>query len=144
MDDIIFQMMRLKAKGFCCSQVLLILALEAQGKNNPDLVRSMGGLCFGSNSGEICGALSGGVCLISFYAGKGESEADDRYLIMLDELVEWFKAVADEEYGGVRCDDILERFPDRSICSMIVADTYRKCMDILTSHGFNPAAATNK
>ena len=60
MNDTIFRMMRLKAQGFCCAQMLLVLALEAQGKTNADLVRSVGGLCFGINgNGEVCGALSG-------------------------------------------------------------------------------------
>ncbi len=146
MDDMILQLMRLKAKGFCCAQIILILALEAQGKTNADLVRSVGGLCFGiSGAGEVCGALSGGACLISLYVGKGgvEEKADDRYVLMVGELVDWFSGEADDEYGGMRCDEILEKFPDRSICGRIVADTYGKCMDILVSHGFDPAVGKN-
>ena len=146
MDDMILQLMRLKAKGFCCAQIVLTLALEAQGKTNADLVRSVGGLCFGiSWSGEVCGALSGGACLISLYAGKGGDEEayDDRYMAMMGELVDWFGGAACDEYGGTRCSEILERFPDRSICGRIVADTYGKCMDILVSHGFDPAVGKN-
>jgi hypothetical protein len=146
MDDTIFRLMRLKAKGYCCAQMILILALEAQGRTNADLVRSMGGLCFGINwSGEVCGALSGGACLISLYAGKGNDEeaSDGQYMTMVGELVEWFGRVADDEYGGTRCNEILERFPDRSICGLIVADTYKKCVDILVSHGFDPAVGKN-
>jgi C_GCAxxG_C_C family probable redox protein len=146
MDDIMFQLMKLKTKGYCCAQMILILALEAQGKTNADLVRSAAGLCFGINwSGEVCGALSGGACLISLYAGKGgdEEAPDDRQMTMVGELVKWFIITADDEYGGTRCDEILERFPDRSICGRIVADTYGKCMDILRSHGFDPAIGKN-
>ena len=146
MDDMIFQMMRLKAKGFCCAQIIVILALEAQGRTNADLVRSMGGLCFGiSWSGEVCGALSGGACLISLYAGKGgdEEASDRRYMTMVGELTGWFRGAADDEYGGTRCNEILERFPDRSMCGRIVADTYEKCMNILVSHGFDPAVGKN-
>ena len=146
MDDVLFRLMGLKARGFCCAQVILILALEAQGKTNVDLVRSVGGLCFGiSGSGEVCGALSGGACLISLYAGKGGDEEayDDRYMAMMGELVDWFGGAACDEYGGTRCSEILERFPDRSICGRIVADTYGKCMDILVSHGFDPAVGKN-
>ncbi|MGA2108778.1 MAG: DVU_1555 family C-GCAxxG-C-C protein [Syntrophorhabdales bacterium] len=141
MDDVLFRLMGLKARGFCCAQVILILALEAQGKTNVDLVRSVGGLCFGiSGSGEVCGALSGGACLISLYAGKGgdEDRPDDRYAMMMGEFVGWFKEVAYGEYGGTRCDQILHEFPDHSICGRIVTDTYSKCMDILVSHGFDP------
>jgi len=145
-DDMILQMMRLKAKGYCCTQIILILSLEAQGKTNPDLVRSVGGLCFGVHwSGEVCGALSGGACLISLYAGKGADEEtpDSQYTMMVGELVEWFTIAAHDEYGGTRCHEILEKFPDRSICSLIVADTYKKCLDILVSHGFDPAVEKN-
>jgi C_GCAxxG_C_C family probable redox protein len=140
-DDVILKLMRLKAKGFCCAQMILILALKAQGKTNTDLVRSAGGLCFGINwSGEVCGALSGGACVLSLYAGKGgdDEASDDRTMTMVGELVDWFGREAGE-YGGKRCNEILERFPDRSICGRIVADTYKKCMDILMSHGFDPA-----
>lgn len=145
MDDLIFRLIKLKAQGYCCAQILLILALEAQGKTNADLVRSVGGLCFGINgSGEVCGALSGGACLISLWAGHGGDEAaqDDRYPTMMGELVDWFRGVAAAEYGGTRCNEILEKFPDRSTCGRIVADTYGKCMNILARHGYD--AATGK
>ncbi len=138
MNDLIFRLLKLKKTGFCCAQIILILGLEAQGKTNIELVRSVGGLCFGINgSGEVCGALSGGACLISLYAGQGSDEEvpHDMYPKMMGELVEWFRGVALAEYGGTRCNEILERYPDRSICGRIVAETYGKCMDILMSHG---------
>jgi C_GCAxxG_C_C family probable redox protein len=145
MDDTFMKLMSLKAKGFCCAQIILILALEAQGKTNPDLVRSVGGLCFGIHAGEICGALSGGVCLISLYAGKGDAEetSDERQITMMVDLMDWFRGVATDEYGGIRCDEILKKFPDRSICGQIVADIYEKCMDILMSNGFDPTVSKN-
>jgi C_GCAxxG_C_C family probable redox protein len=142
MDDLLLRLIRLKSKGFCCAQIIMTLALDAQGKTNADLVRSVGGLCFGINgSGEVCGALSGGACLISLYAGKGSDgeKPDDRHQTMMDELVDWFKKMADAEYGGTRCADILDKFPNNSICGQIVAETYGKCMDILASHGIDPA-----
>lgn len=146
MDDMILKLIGLNSKGFCCAQIMLILALEAQGKTNPDLVRSVGGLCFGVNwSGEVCGALSGGACVISLYAGKGDGDEvhDDRYMTMMGELVAWFREAADDEYGGTRCNEILDKSPDRSMCGRIVADTYGKCMEILVSHGFDPAGGKN-
>ncbi len=141
MDELILDVVKLYARGYSCAQIIMILALEARGETNADLVRSMGGLGFGINwSGEVCGALSGGACLISLYAGKGDDAetADSRCRTMLSELVEWFTIAADDEYGGTRCHEILERFPDRSMCGRIVADTYGKCMEIIRSHGFDP------
>lgn len=145
-NEMMFRLMDLKAHGFCCAQMIIILALEAQGRTNADLVRAAGGLCFGiDGSGEVCGALSGGACLISLYSGKGnKGEAvDERYQTMMAEFVDWLKAVGETEYGGTRCDEILEKFPDRTMCGRIVIDTYGKCMDILTSQGFDPAVGKN-
>ena len=142
MNDTFLQLMRLKAQGYCCAQIILLLALEARGETNAPLVRSLGGLCFGLHwSGEVCGAIAGGACLLSLYAGKGSAEetADERHLPMLDELVDWFRQRGAEEYGGTRCAEILARFPERGKCGQIVVETYAKCLDILAGHGFDPA-----
>ncbi|AJE03546.1 DVU_1555 family C-GCAxxG-C-C protein [Geobacter pickeringii] len=142
MNDLFFRLVKLKAKGYCCAQIIVLLALETLGKANDDLVKSVGGLCYGIiGSGEACGALSGGACLISLYAGKGGEEEmpHERHMTMLSELSEWFKGRADAQYGGTRCLDILEKFPNQGICGQIVAETYGKCMEILASHGFDQA-----
>jgi hypothetical protein len=62
---------------------------------------------------------------------------------MILELTDWFHSEANEEFGGTRCDEILEKFPDRSMCGQIVADTYGKCMDILIKYGVDPAKPLN-
>jgi len=141
MDDLIFRMLPLKKQGYCCSQILILLALEEQGKTNPDLVRAMGGLCWGvAMSGEICGALSGGACLLSLYTAKGEENdrQDDRYASMMADFAAWFHTKIAAEYGGIRCDDILARYPDKSICATLVSATYEKVMEILVAYGIDP------
>ncbi|MFZ0931868.1 MAG: C-GCAxxG-C-C family protein, partial [Syntrophobacteraceae bacterium] len=60
MEEMI-RMIHLAEQGFYCSQILLLMGLEARGKNNVDLVRSVSGLAGGIGfSGEVCGALTGG------------------------------------------------------------------------------------
>jgi hypothetical protein len=39
----------------------------------------------------------------------------------------------------MRCDEILEKSPDHTMCGRIVADTYAKCIDILVANGLDPA-----
>ncbi len=141
MNDTILRLVQLKKKGYCCSQMMIMLALEKQNRTNPELIKSVGGLCFGIyGTGEVCGALSGGSCLIALYAGKGsdEEDASDRYISMIRELSDWFHGMTEEEFGGVRCEDILQRFPDRSMCAQIVADTYEKCMTLLAANTLGP------
>ena len=77
---------------------------------------------------------------MSLYTGKGTEEetADDQHITMIRELTDWFHGMVHEEFGGTRCDEILTKFPDQSMCGRIVADTYGKCMEILVKHGFDP------
>jgi len=140
MDDLPFRMMKLRSDGFCCSQIVLILGLEAQarGSSNSELVRAAGGLCFGLVTGEeVCGALSAGVCLLSLYAGKGtkDEQMDERFLPMAKELNEWFREARGE--GSVRCNDIVAANQGKGACGTIVADTFVKVMEILAAHGLD-------
>ncbi|MCE1252455.1 MAG: C-GCAxxG-C-C family protein [Anaerolineae bacterium] len=136
------RMLELRRQGFYCSQILMKMGLELQGKNNPDLMRVMqslaGGLGF---SGEICGALTGGACLLGLYAGKGlpEEQEDPRLLFMIEDLVKWFKAGFGEQYGGITCDRILEDSPKNQMnrCPGLVAGTYQKVKELLVENGFD-------
>jgi len=77
MDDV-DQLMTLRKQGFFCSQILMSLGLELQGKTNPELVRAMNALAGGIGfTGELCGALTGGACLLGVYAGKGTPDEED-------------------------------------------------------------------
>jgi len=141
MEEMTLRLLQLNKQGYCCSQILLLLALETQGKTNVDLVRAMAGLCFGvALSGEVCGALAGSACLISLYTAKGGDvdEEDSRHPLMMTELTEWFRMTISAQFGGIRCDDILKRNPDKSACGAVVASTYNKVMEILTNHGIDP------
>jgi C_GCAxxG_C_C family probable redox protein len=140
-NDILFQMLPLAQKGYCCSQILILLALEAQNKENPELLRAIAGLCNGlGHSGEVCGVLTGGACLIAFHAGKGRDEEaeHDRLNLMISELTEWFREHIGAEYGGMTCRDILkdapDQKPDMSRCANILAETYIQVMTILTEN----------
>ncbi len=141
MDDLNFRMIELAGQGFHCSQILLILGLEAQGKDNPDLIRVMhslaGGLGF---SGDTCGALTGGACLIGLYAGRGtpDEEEDPRHSSMIEDLVEWFTQEC-TTFGGFRCRDILEDDPSNQMtrCLGLVSGTYEKVRTLLLENGFD-------
>ena len=142
MTDETIRMLQLAQQGFYCSQILLFMGLEAQGKKNVDLIRSMAGLAGGLGfSGEVCGALSGGACLLGLYAGRGapEEEEDERLNLMIGELVEWFTDEYGRKYGGIRCDTILDDDPASRTtrCPSIVLGTYEKVKDLLSQNGFD-------
>ncbi|MHC1698614.1 MAG: DVU_1555 family C-GCAxxG-C-C protein [Geobacteraceae bacterium] len=142
MDDMMFRMMELKSKGFYCSQIMMLLALEAQEKENPDLIRAMAGLAFGVGIGEVCGALTGGACILSLYAGKGTDEDEEHFRLMgmLAELGEWFREIYGGQFGGISCDAISEDGALRNErCGAVVVATYQKVLELLIKNGFDPS-----
>jgi hypothetical protein len=142
MGDRNLRMLQLRQEECCCTQIMLIMALETQNRTNAALIRAARGLCYGIGmSGEVCGGLSGAACLLSHYAGKGSEndKVDERHPLMLAELVEWFRESVAGNYGGMRCDEIPTAYPDKSVCSPIVAYAYSRAMEILGAHGFGPS-----
>lgn len=132
----------LKEQGFYCSQILILMGLELQGKENPDLVATMqalaGGLGF---TGELCGVLTGGASLLGLYAGKGKADQDENpaLLFMVEDLVNWFKQEYGNQYGGIRCEEILagNSAYQMTRCPLMVMGTFQKVKELLVENGFD-------
>ena len=138
MSDIFDRLFEYSQKGYSCSQVMLLIALESEGKENPDLIRAIGGLRGGLNgSGEVCGALSGGMCFLNYFGGRGsDDEVENANLKpMAKELYEWFIDYT-AEYGGIDCRQILDGDPGNKVqrCPMVVRDTLEKCISLLQEY----------
>jgi hypothetical protein len=141
MDQTQLRMMELSYNGYYCSQILLMLGLEAQGKSNPDLIRAMGGLANGCGfAGGPCGTLTGAACLLSLYAGKGVDDEyqDEALQYMLRDLGAWFSQTYGDRYGDTTCETIVgDRSEMRQRCGAIVAETYAKVMELLIAGGYD-------
>ena len=140
--DELLRMVELAGQRFHCSQILLSLGLEAQGKSNPDLIRAMAGLAGGIGfCGDTCGALMGAACLIALHAGRGTLDEEDHpsLNLMINELVEWFTQEFSECYGGIHCREILGEDPHNMTvrCPGIVSLTYAKVKLLLAENGFD-------
>ena len=71
-DEIVMQMIELAEKNYNCSQIMMILAMQQEGKENPGLVRAMSGLGDGCGFfNETCGGMTGAASMLAWYAGKG-------------------------------------------------------------------------
>ena len=141
MDQTMMRMLELGYNGYYCSQILLQLALEAQGKSDPDLIRAMGGLAHGYGSEEgVCGTLTGAACLLGLYAGKGTDDdyEDEQLKYLLKELGEWFFQTYGERYGGISWEAIMgERTAIRQRCGGVVAETWAKATELLAAAGYD-------
>ena len=135
-----FRVLELSMQGLGCSQILMTMALEEQGRENRELVRAMSGLLRGMSCGKICGALTGACCVLGLYAGQGAAEEspDSRLDLMLREMVEWFETEYIPRYESIECGGIIDNDPRLRLarCPVIVQETFEKLAELLKSHGF--------
>ena len=140
MNEDTFRVMELAMQGYQCSQILMVLALEAQGKQNPDLAKSMSGLVGGMGCGKACGALTGGSCVLGLFAGKESSEQnnDERLQLLLSQFGEWFDATYTARFGGINCDDIVhdDMRAKLSRCPTIVIESLEKLKELLAENNY--------
>ncbi len=130
--------MELALQGFGCSQVLMLLALEKEGKTAPELVRAISGLHGGLGfTGKNCGALSGGCCALALRLGRGtpEESEDPGLNAAIRCLVEWFEQDVGTRHGGIDCSTILAGDPRNRLsrCPEIVASVHAKVQELLDS-----------
>jgi len=142
-NETVNRMIELAGKGYNCSQIMVLLALEREGRENSELIRAMSGL--GDGVGffkETCGILTGAACLLGWYGGKGnDSEKESQKLLpMLQDLGDWFQQEIGNHYQGTRCKEIVGDLvgtdKGKQICGKILLTTHIKVNEVLTSHGF--------
>ena len=142
-DDLSFRIAELFLEGHKCSHILMRLALEAQGRESPDLERAMSGLALGMGQGFNCGALTGAACVIGLCGGRSLADAGERdgFGPALEELTGWFHAMAHEKFGGIDCAEIMKFDPALKAqrCPALVLETWRKIEEILAKHGLDVA-----
>lgn len=143
MSDQDFRIAELLIGDFKCSHILMMLALEAQNRASPDVVRAMSGLALGSGQGFNCGLLTGGACVIGLCAGRGsETETDDpRLAAALDDFTGWFHATMNDRFGGIDCADIMKFDPALRAerCPGLIGEVWDKLCECLDSHGIDIA-----
>lgn len=144
MDDTAFRMLKLVNSGYCCTQILMKMALDDEDKENADLIRAVNGLCMGIGSTQkTCGVLAGGVAIFGLYAGKGKDieYSKDDYSTMVDEYTEWFE----NEFGSTECQDIIGvcSITDYKTnqnymlkCGETLTKSYTKIQEILNQHEY--------
>lgn len=117
------EILDLKLKGYCCSQILMEMGLKRMEKENLDLIFAMAGLCDGAKSGRICGILSAGICLLYLADPK---EAD---MGLAEDLTDWFE----DAFGSTECSELVGEHPLSKVekCSMMLEDSFQKIEELL-------------
>ncbi len=117
------EILDLKLKGYCCSQIMMEMGLRRLEKENPDLIGAMAGLCDGMRSGRTCGILSAAICLLSLASPKaaGQSLAED--------LTDWFE----DAFEALDCRELMAGDPLAKVekCPMMLEATFQKIEELL-------------
>ncbi len=138
--DLEARILELSRYGYACGQILAILMLDTIGEENPALVRCMQGLNGGiGGSGDVCGCMAAGCCLISWFTGKPDDLGYDspHHKSALGQFTQWFRDEMEMEYTALDCRDIVGTNPAKKVqyCPQIIAATYEKCAEILEAKG---------
>ena len=143
MNPAMLDIMPLAAKNYCCSQILMLMALRAQGIENWELVRAASGVCHGMGaSGLTCGILTGGCLVIGLYVGRGREEElpNDRADLLVTEFVDWFRDRVIPDYGDITCQAVLgDGKPEVTRCGGLLAEAWDQILTILTEAGIDPS-----
>lgn len=117
------EILDLKLKGYCCSQMIMEMGLRRLEKENADLVSAMAGLCDGMWSGRVCGILSAAICLLYLADPKEASQGG------AGELSDWFE----DAFSHTDCKALMEGNPLNKVekCPMMLEATFQKVEELL-------------
>lgn len=117
------EILELKLKGYCCSQMIMEMGLRRLGKENEDLIAAMAGLCDGMRSGRACGILSAAICLLYLADPKEASQG------LTEDLTDWFE----DAFGAIDCEELIGNDPMGKVekCPVMLESTFAMAAEML-------------
>lgn len=142
MNALVLELLPYVRQGYCCSQLLLVLAMQLRGEDNPGLLRAMRGPCHGiGQSGGPCGLLSGGAAALAWLSGVDGGDEHPMLEAMINEYGVWFLERTLD--WGYSCESIIQGLaseagkyidkndtPDMSLCAEFLVQCWDKIMEI--------------
>jgi len=123
----------LNADWHCSEGILLAVGEHYLGEINPGVLRSStafaGGV--GGTNEELCGALAGGLMVISTLYGRTDARTSDERCM---DLAAAYRARFLEHFGHIRCADLKEHWIGKKgneTCAELVADAAGVLVDVL-------------
>ena len=153
MNALVMELLPYVRQGMCCSQLLMVLATQARGEENPGLVRAMGGLCHGiGQSGGPCGLLAGGAAALAWLSGTDGGEPHLMLEPLVNDYASWFYGRC-QNYGGHGCEQVVAGLaaeagatptagkPDMSLCADLLAECWDKILELYDSYDLGSVGA---
>jgi len=129
-DNELMRMNELKLAGHCCTSIIVQLGLDLRKEENEQFVNSVRVLCNGLQSGLICGALTGALCMLGLF--------DSKNVEMTREMVTWFESEYGQGNCSINCEDIVSNDPYKraTLCPGLVYATYSRAKQLLIDCGY--------
>lgn len=141
MEEKQIRIITLIKQGYTCSQILMVLYLESVSKQNTELVQAFRGLSYGMGlTGNSCGLLAGGACLIHLLPVVDIEEEKSILVNLTQEYISWFEEKT-KEYGSANCKDILKglcdeemKIPNCMYCSELIFQSWLKILTLFDTY----------
>jgi len=153
MNALVMELLPYVRQGYCCSQLLLVLAMQMRGEENPGLLRAMRGPCHGiGQSGGPCGLLAGGAAALAWLSGVDGGDEHPMLEAMTVEYGTWFlertqawgygcEAVAQGLAAEAGASPASDGKPDMSLCAGLLAECWEKIMEIYDAYQLDTVGA---
>ncbi len=147
MNALLLDLLPYVHRGYCCSQLLLVLAAQATDREDPGLLSALRGLCHGiGQSGGPCGLLTGGAAVLAWLVCRDADEPHPMLDAMTGEYAAWF-AERVGSCGGTGCEQVSSGLaadagislpeggmPPLDLCGDLLADCWGKILDICEAY----------
>lgn len=158
MHPILLELLPYIKQGYCCSQLLMLLALQLRDEENAALTDSMRGLCHGMGYANApCGLLGAGAAAVSYLVhSEADAELRDEKALhakqesMVNDYAAWFFERTGR-YASANCDDVvaglakekgnalssakeLEASGSETLCGELLAESWEKILELCESY----------
>lgn len=141
MDELLMRITEMMSEGFGCSQIMVRLVHEMQGKEDEEMMRALCGLRGGMLTQRDCGTLTGGCCMLASFCGSGRphEETGIGYPDMIVDFANWFE----EHFGSAECAKLVGPTMEErmKVCPGYMKESFEKCMELVYAHGYDPTEA---
>ncbi|MBQ9407037.1 MAG: C_GCAxxG_C_C family protein [Desulfovibrio sp.] len=142
MHPLMLELLPWVRQGYCCSQLLVLLMLQAMNRDSPDAVLAARGLCHGiGQSDGPCGLLTGGACALTLACG--EDAHPSLFTPLLHDYATWF-ATRTNPYGGWRCGQVVQGLgaghdtqPEPTACGALLAECWERMLELIQEYNLD-------
>ncbi|MGI6404671.1 MAG: C-GCAxxG-C-C family protein [Oscillospiraceae bacterium] len=122
----------LLAKGYSCSQTIMMMTMQRLGIEDEHLVRAMKGLSGGMGIQHACGIVTGAACAFSL------ADPQQGITTMFPAFFERFYNTYGDDVESIHCIELLHGDYEnrKEVCPGMIAEAWQMVNEVLQEHGY--------